>query len=220
MFDSINFNDILRQLSVSLIPFLMAITVHEASHGYAAYALGDPTAKMHGRLTLNPIAHIDPIGLACLILTQMFGWAKPVPVNFGIVSRKKYGPLMVAAAGPLSNLLLAVISAILLVISLIVLTSIPEKIASPVTQMLIWSVKINVTLAVFNLIPILTLDGGRILENLLPRDLAYQYSKLERWGMLIVIALLFTRVLNPFLSFAIGGIYNIIMAIPKSILLN
>ncbi len=199
----------IARIALMILPFLFAITVHEVSHGYMAYFLGDNTAKNAGRLTLNPIAHIDPLGLIVLLVTRMFGWAKPVPVDFYIVSRKKYGPLMVAAAGPVSNFLLAVVSAIFLYLAARFMPgSFMGKIAEPVVIMLYYSTMINVVLGLFNLIPILPLDGGRILQNLLPRELAYKYSALESWGMILVVLLLvlerFHPFLNPIFSFFIG----------------
>ena len=189
---------LIYELALRIVPFLMAITVHEFSHGFVAYLLGDNTAKNAGRLTLNPIAHIDPIGLLCLLLTRMFGWAKPVPVNMAVVSRVKYGRLMVAAAGPLSNYILAVISAALLfIIFKTGLLAGSTKVATAMFGILYYSVVINVALGTFNLLPVLPLDGGRILENLLPRHIAYQYQKIEPYGMIIVILLLVTGVLRP-----------------------
>jgi Zn-dependent protease len=182
-----------------VLPFMLAVTVHEVSHGYVAYLLGDNTAKDAGRLTLNPLAHIDPLGLICLLLTRMFGWAKPVPVNFAIVSRKKYGRLMVAAAGPLSNYLLAFISAGILYIFMRSGLLAGTKAFTPVSGMLMYSIIVNVALGTFNLIPIPPLDGGRIVENLLPRDMAIQYSKLEKYGFIIIIILLLTGALRPIL---------------------
>jgi len=202
-------NSFFRDLSIMALPFLFAITIHEASHGYAAYFLGDDTAKRHGRLTLNPIKHIDIFGLIFLFVTRLFGWAKPVPVDFSRLKNKKYGPAVVAFAGPLSNFLLAVISAIFFHI----LTSIHfspvilEKVIKPIAMMLVFSVQINVALGIFNLIPILPLDGGRILQSFLPLNAAYKYSQSERYGFLIIIFLLITNIIDniifPIINFFI-----------------
>jgi Zn-dependent protease len=183
------------------IPFLFAITVHEASHAYMAYLLGDNTAKNAGRLTLNPISHIDPMGLIVLLLTRMFGWAKPVPVDYSVISRKKYGPLMVAAAGPVSNFFLASLSAFFLYISSrFIPGSSINSLAEPIIIMMFFSTTINTVLGLFNLIPIPPLDGGRILHNLLPRELAYKFRALERWGMILVVLLLVLERYHPFLN--------------------
>ena len=190
----------IAHLLLMILPFLFAVTVHEVSHAYMAYYLGDNTAKNAGRLTLNPISHIDPLGLMVLLFTRMFGWAKPVPVDFRIISRKKYGPLMVAAAGPASNFALAIVSAILLYISArFIPGSAFGNLAEPIVLMLYFSTMINAVLGLFNLIPILPLDGGRIVQNLLPHELAYRYSALERWGMFMVILLLIFDRFYPFL---------------------
>ena len=189
-----------------ILPFLFAVTVHEASHAYMAYFLGDNTAKNAGRLTLNPISHIDPVGLLFLLVTRMFGWAKPVPVDFSVISRKKYGPLMVAAAGPASNFIMAIVSAVFLYISARYIPgSSIGNFAEPIVIIFYYSTMINAVLGLFNLIPILPLDGGRILHNLLPYGLAYKYGSLERWGMLLVVLLL---ILNNFYHF-LGPIFEI-----------
>ncbi|UOD34381.1 site-2 protease family protein [Deferribacteraceae bacterium V6Fe1] len=202
-------NSFFRDLSIMALPFLFAITIHEASHGYAAYFLGDDTAKRYGRLSLNPIKHIDIFGLIFLFVTRLFGWAKPVPVDFGKLRNRKYGPAIVAFAGPLSNFLLAVISAILLhVLNLIHFSPIViAKIIKPIVMMLFFSVQINIALGIFNLIPILPLDGGRILQSFLPLNAAYRYSQSERYGFLIIIFLLITNVIDnvifPIINFFI-----------------
>ncbi|KAA0259179.1 site-2 protease family protein [Deferribacter autotrophicus] len=195
MFD---INSFLRDLSIAIVPFLLAVTVHEASHGYAAYFLGDDTAKRAGRLTLNPFVHIDIFGLLCLLITRLFGWAKPVPVNFNVVARKKYGVAIVAAAGPVANFLVAIFSAILYHIVSSIHTSNPLmiKILFPITMMLIFSVQINIALGVFNLIPIPPLDGGRILQSFLPVDKQVKFAQLERYGFIIILLLIITHVVD------------------------
>lgn len=206
-------NTFLRDLSIMALPFLFAITVHEASHGYAAYFLGDDTAKRHGRLTLNPLKHIDIFGLLFLFLTRLFGWAKPVPVDFTRLRDKRYGPAIVAAAGPFSNFILAIISAVLF--HLLTMFEFNEfistKVLKPVLMMLVFSVQINVALGIFNLVPILPLDGGRILQTFLPLNLAYKYSQTERYGFLIIIILLITNVIGKIVFPIIYTVVNILI---------
>ncbi|ADD68134.1 peptidase M50 [Denitrovibrio acetiphilus DSM 12809] len=189
-----------RFITLALIPFMLAITVHEYSHGLSAYMLGDDTAKRAGRLTLNPLSHIDPLGILFLLVTRLFGWAKPVPVNFGRLEKNsKYGPAIVSFAGPFSNLLLAIISAVVLhFVSNIEVArgSVAMKILVPVVGMLSLSVRINIALFVFNLLPIPPLDGGRIVQSLLPYNQAVAFSKIERYGFIILIVLFLTRTID------------------------
>ncbi|ADR19476.1 site-2 protease family protein [Calditerrivibrio nitroreducens] len=190
MFD---INVILKQISVTLVPFFLAVTIHEVSHGYAAYFLGDRTAKDMGRLTLNPFAHIDIFGLLFLLITQLFGWAKPIPVDFSRLKNRKYGPALVAFAGPFSNFALAIISAILL--KMFVNFHVVEYnrfIFEPISYMLFYSVQINIVLGIFNMIPILPLDGGRILQSFLPYRMAYSFAQMERYGFIIILILVIT----------------------------
>jgi Zn-dependent protease len=204
-----NIAEYIRFLTLAIVPFLLAITVHEFSHGFSAYLLGDDTAKKAGRLTLNPLAHIDPMGLLFLVITRLFGWAKPVPVHYGKLHKnRKYGPAIVAFAGPLSNLLLAVISAIILHMLYNVRVeqgSTMMKVLVPLAGMVRLSVNINVALFIFNLLPIPPLDGGRIVQSLLPYDKAVAFSKLEQYGFIILIILFLTRTIDaiimPVMSF-------------------
>ena len=207
-----DFSKIVQQIALSIVPFLLAATVHEFMHGYVAYRFGYPKDKNAGRLTLNPLAHIDPIGLLCLIVTRMFGWAKPVPVNFYLL-RHKYGMAMVSVAGPLSNLFLAVISAVLFNLFIVVAKSVelPNSVAYPIAMMIYYSVGINIALFVFNLLPILPLDGGRIIYNFLPRDLAIKYEVTEKYGFIIVIFLVFTGVIEYVILPPMNFIYSLIM---------
>jgi Zn-dependent protease len=181
---------------------LFGITLHEAAHGYVARLFGDPTAWQMGRVTLNPIKHIDPIGtivvpLVLLFSTKLlggggllFGWAKPVPVDFGRLRRPKQDMLWVALAGPAANLLMAILWAFSL--RLFLESGLQESFWF---EMAVAGVNVNLVLMALNLLPIPPLDGGRILFSLLPNRLAWQYSKLEPYGLVIVVILLVTDVL-------------------------
>jgi Zn-dependent protease len=173
----------------SLIALILAVTTHEAAHGFMAKMFGDRTAEMMGRMTFNPFSHIDLIGTillpGILYLTNapfLFGYAKPVPVDFSNLRPRRLGQILVAFAGPGVNFLLAFIAALLLHIN-----PTQETFGNDV---LIRSIMINIVLGVFNLLPILPLDGGRMLNGLLPRQLSNQYSRSEPYGMLILFGLL------------------------------
>lgn len=195
------------QLVVWAIPVVAAVVLHEVAHGYVANALGDPTAKERGRLTLNPISHVDPFGTvalpAFLILLHspfVFGYAKPVPVDFRRLRNPKRDMIWVAAAGPVTNVVLAISSALLFHALLGFYVPGQTTALEGLLLMLQGSVVVNVVLATFNLLPILPLDGGRVLTGLLPLRLAIAYSRLEPFGMLIVVALLATNALDHILG--------------------
>jgi len=215
------FSEVLRQVALSALPILIAITFHEVSHGIIANRLGDPTAKMMGRLTLNPIAHIDLFGtilmpLLLLIFTKgqfVFGYAKPVPINPMNFKNPRKGMAISAAGGPAMNLLLAAASiALMKFVVLPAGSALPEamteKVLYPAALMLKSSIIVNVVLAAFNLIPIPPLDGGRVLVGLLPRQQAVSFSKIEPFGFLIVILLIATGLANyfvvPLVNFFLG----------------
>lgn len=181
---------------ISLPIFFLAIVIHEYAHGWVAYRLGDPTAKYAGRLTLNPLAHIDMMGtvLLPLLLILMgspviFGWAKPVPINFSLLRHPREDILKVSVAGIAANILLAFILSFLLKIGLFPVNSYGWLFLN-------YGIFINIVLAVFNAIPIPPLDGSKILLGLLPRELAYSYMQLERYGFLILIGLLWLGLLD------------------------
>lgn len=188
----------IQKIAVSAIPVIFAITVHEAAHGYAAKYFGDSTAERLGRISLNPIKHIDPFGTILLpALTMLaggvlFGWAKPVPVNFNQLRNPKKDMFWVAAAGPASNLGMAVFWAVMLNFSQLMQGSA----ATFFEYMAVVGLQINLILMVLNLIPLPPLDGGRIAVSLLPMDLAMKLARVEKYGFVILIILLFTGLLG------------------------
>ena len=192
MFDLTGF---ILKLTVRLPAILAALTFHEYAHGWVANKLGDPTARLSGRLTFNPLAHLDPIGTLALIFSPV-GWAKPVPVNFHNLRHPRRDMVWVAAAGPGANLILAAVSAWSLRLfeggGAIVESSWLAGLATPLYLMLQVSVLINVALAIFNLLPLPPLDGGRIVSGLLPPRQAASYGRLERYGFVILLVLIFS----------------------------
>ena len=189
------FGNFFFKLSIMLVPALMAITCHEVSHGYVADKLGDSTARNMGRLTLNPIKHLDVFGTLMVFIIGI-GWAKPVPVNFDNLRNPKRDMIWVAVAGPVTNFCLAFISAMLMrgivAASAGVAEASPmQAFIDPIVLMLAFSIYINLLLAIFNLIPVPPLDGGRVAVGLLPYRQSMAYAKIERFGMIIILALIF-----------------------------
>lgn len=196
----------IQKIAIYALPVIFAITVHEAAHGFAARFFGDMTADREGRITLNPLKHIDPVGtillpaLTLLVGGILFGWAKPVPVDFSRLRNPKRDMLWVAAAGPASNFLMALFWALIIKLSVIY----PNVYSEPMALMGQAGVMINVVLMVLNLLPLPPLDGGRIAVSLLPNHLAYKYAQIERYGFIILIVLLATgilgRIMEPFID--------------------
>lgn len=199
-----NFDQLLEAVTIWSIPILFAITLHEAAHGWVANKLGDPTARMLGRITLNPIKHIDPIGtiLVPLILLALggfiFGWAKPVPVDARNFKKPVQHMAYVAAAGPASNLIMAFFWLFIIAIAVYGLGD--TWIAKPLAMMGQAGIIINLVLMALNLLPIPPLDGGRVVAGLLPPATAMKYMRIEPYGLMILLVLLFTGILGKILG--------------------
>jgi Zn-dependent protease len=204
--------NVIQVIAIYVIPVIFAITLHEAAHGYVAKYFGDMTAYSQGRVSLNPIRHIDPFGTVILPLLLLaisklfgggfiFGWAKPVPVNFGNLRQPKRDMLWVAAAGPASNLAMAIFWILMVKLSFFAGLG---SFAMPLALMGAAGVMVNALFMVLNLLPIPPLDGGRIMVSLLPHRMAYRFSRIEPYGFIIILVLLFTRVLDVVMWPAIG----------------
>ena len=213
--------DFISTLTIWALPVLFAITLHEAAHGYAARHFGDRTAELAGRISLNPLRHIDPMGTivvpALILVTSslaagsamLFGWAKPVPVNFGRLRNPKADMLWVAAAGPLANLAMAIGWALLFRLAVMM----PESdYAIPLARMADAGMQINAVLMMLNLLPLPPLDGGRIAVSLLPAGPAYKFAQLEPYGFPILLLLLFTGILGDILG-PLVAIFRFVLAI-------
>lgn len=216
--------NLIQKLIVFAPALIFAITVHEAAHGWVASKLGDQTARMMGRVTLNPIPHIDlvgtilvPMGMLALSTlsggsVMLFGWAKPVPVNTRNLGHYRRDTALVAVAGPASNLLMLLLWAVIMRIG-VALEGVSNWIAEPMVYMAFGGILINAILMVLNLFPLLPLDGGRVMASLLPPRLSIPYSKLEPWGLLILIGLIFSGLLWPILSPALQLVQSLAFSV-------
>ncbi len=215
-------SSLLQTIAIYALPVLFAITLHEAAHGYVARYFGDLTAHAQGRISLNPVRHIDLVGtiivpIVILVTSKLlgssgllFGWAKPVPVNYSALRHPKQNMLWVAAAGPLSNLLMALGWALLFKAAEVLP---PSDYTRPLQLMGFAGMEVNIVLMLLNLLPILPLDGGRILASLLPGRMAWQYAKLEPWGFPILLVLLFTSLLGVILDPMVRMSFGVIEAV-------
>ena len=221
----------LQNIALMAVPILMAVTFHEFSHGWVANRLGDGTARQAGRLTLNPLKHLDIVGTLVFVMTQMIGWAKPVPVNMQNLKNPKRDMAWIALAGPVSNLFIAIVCMIiykgfqavdpvyLQYIAPALRHSYPPlddlsllyRITIPFYWMLIFSIQLNVALAVFNLIPLPPLDGGRILTGILPAQQAALFAQIERFGFLVLLLLVFSGALDTVVFPVIRGLLRFML---------
>ena len=216
-------NSLVQTVAIYALPVLFAITLHEAAHGYVARHFGDMTAHAQGRISLNPLRHIDPVGTIVvpaiiLVLTSkmlgggglLFGWAKPVPVNYSALRKPRQHMALVAAAGPAANLIMALIWALILKFSII---GPGGRFSEPLALMSQAGIMVNLIFMFLNLLPILPLDGGRIVASLLPTRAAWRYSKLEPFGLPLLVLLLVTNVLSFVLGPLVGASDALIRAL-------
>jgi Zn-dependent protease len=216
-------SNLFSQILIYAVPVLFSIVIHEVSHGWMAYKLGDNTAKNMGRLTLNPLVHVDPMGTIVLPLIMIFlggpvfGWAKPVPFNpynFRPRVDRRNGTMWVAISGPASNFLIAFVAAFVLVISQKFLSGLPAILFVSIIKLAGAFLFINLILGFFNLIPLPPLDGSKILARFIPQSMESQYLRLERYGMLILILILLTGGFSKLVLGPVTLLYKIFLSIP------
>ncbi len=201
---------VIQQIIILAPPLLFSLTIHEFSHGYVAYRLGDPTAKQQGRLTLNPLKHLDPLGVLAFIIMKI-GWAKPVPVDPRYFKNPLKDMVWVALAGPAANLMSAVACGLLAQLLIFSAPLLPHFILRPLAQMIRAGIWINIILAVFNLLPIPPLDGSKVLMGLMPARQAMKFAKLEPFGFIILLALFYTGILSKIITPVIVFAQNMIV---------
>lgn len=207
----------IRNMILMIVPVLLALTVHECAHAWAAYKLGDPTAKNAGRLTLNPLAHLDPVGTLVLFLSQMFGWAKPVPFDPRNFKNPLRDSTLVALAGPTSNMATAIVLAIVLKILLLVgfFKLIPAFVGKNLFDMFVLSILINVGIAIFNMLPLPPLDGFKVLSYFLPHRLiilSYQYQQYMFVAVIILVAFgVLQKIIGPIVFLFQSLIFGLIV---------
>ena len=212
------YDSLIQTIAISALPVIFAITLHEAAHGYAARYFGDPTAWLEGRISLNPLRHIDPVGtilIPIIILffsggAFLFGYAKPVPVNFARLRKPKQDMFWVAAAGPLANLAMAFFWAAIFKLAWVMPSN---DFTLPLSAMAKAGILVNCVLMVLNLFPLPPLDGGRIAVSLLPYNYAWRFAQLERWGFPILLLLMFTGILGAVMNPLVTSSVRIIEAI-------
>ncbi len=195
--------NIIQQIIILAPPFLFALTIHEYCHGLVAYRLGDPTASNLGRLTLNPLKHLDPLGVIAFIIMKI-GWAKPVPVDPRYFKNPLKDMVWVALAGPAANIMTAIASSLLAQLLVAFAAFIPKAVLIPLFQMVGASIWINIVFAIFNLLPIPPLDGSKVLMGILPARQAATFAKLEPFGFIILLGLFYTGIIQTILMPIIG----------------
>lgn len=206
---------LMQRLAVMVLPLVLAVTVHEAAHGWVADKLGDPTARQQGRITFNPLVHIDLVGtvlvpMAMLMFTGfLFGWARPVPVDFSRLRRPRRDMVWVALAGPGANLLMALAWSVLLMLSH-QLVHVAQWLALPLLGMAVAGVFINLVLMALNLLPVPPLDGGRVMVGVLPMALARVYARIEPFGFIIIVLLLVGGLLGAIIGPVVFGMVDIL----------
>lgn len=204
---------LLQEIALLAVPVLMAITFHEVAHGYVANLLGDPTARLAGRLTINPIKHLDVLGVLAFLVTRMIGWAKPVPVDPRYFRKPRRDMMLVALAGPVMNFLLAVACAValrLLVVMAggVVPGTVAYQVVRPLASMCAAGVSVNLALGIFNLLPVPPLDGSNILAFFLPPQTAWRYMAFGRWGFFLLLLLAVTGALGVIIGPPVTFLYN------------